>query len=371
MTRISRGVWLVLVITISLVWRKSKALTSSTVEIFTNKLLDCTKLTLRDAITERSNSSSAICKVGRIFAADAYQCHIPHVAESVYAIYDSIHAHSGQVGRKKRDNYVMLSAHADVPGNHPVGWVEDLMKLITPTSMTLLNHHFPVQSGEFPLLCQTMLKNAGCTTPIIAFKSMTVSGIDKKAWFANKKAALLLRARLGINSDLKGGGEVCILKRKSRSLSNTEAIALAQNATVIEFTGSMTLSQQANLISRCRVVFSMHGAQLANVAWMMLSGAVIEFLPWGAQSLGYYFRELYDSLELTSIQIRPPREDSNLDKLSCFEKKFVSMTAEQCAKDVECFGCAKKADYVASVQTLEMINKDVSQLLSRMDKINT
>jgi len=365
MTRMSSTVWLLFLITISsLVWRKSKALTSSNVEIFTNQVLDCTKLTLRDAISERSDKSSEVCKVGRIFAADAYQCHMPHVAEAVYAIHDSIHAHSGQGNIKNKSNYVMLSTQADVPGNHPVGWVEDLMKLITPPSMTLVNHHFPVQSTDFPSLCQAVLKHAGCTTSLIAFKSLVV---NRNAWFANKKSALFLREKVGVDSDLKGGGEVCILQRKSRSLSNTHAVAFARNATVIEFSGSMTLSQQAKLMSQCRVVFSMHGAQLANVAWMMLSGAVIEFLPWGAQGLYYYFKELYDSLELKSIQIVLPREDSNLDKLPCFQKTFMHMTAEQCAKDGKCFECAKKADYVASLQTLETINKAVAQLLSRMN----
>lgn len=363
----SRDIWLVFLLALSSILLSSakmerRDVNSSNVEIFANKLLDCTRPTLREAIYDQVDNR-VVCKVGRIFAAVAYQCHIPHVAEAVFAIYESIEAHSRSSkhsGRKKTGgDYVMLSALEYVPSDHPVGWIEDLMKLITPSSMTLLNPHFPTQKDSFPSLCQAMLKNAGCMTPLISFKSLV---INKKPWFPNKKTALNLRVKLGMPAEQHEEGEVCILKRKNRSLSNMHSIALAQNATAIEFSGSMSLSQQAQLMSRCRIVFSVHGAQLTNVAWMKLSGAVIEFLPWGTQIIGYYFKDLYDSLELKSIQIHLPREDSNLDQLPCFQK-FVHMTAEQCAKESKCFGCAKTADYVASALTLEKINKEVAQLL--------
>lgn len=338
---------------------------TSHIEILHNKLLDCARPTLHDAIFDQVDKR-AVCKVGRIFAAEPFQCHMPHVAEAVFGIYESIEAYSVRRRRKiTGGDYIMLSPVFGVPLGHPAQWVEDLMKLITPSSMTLLNHDYPTQKDAFPSLCQAILKNSGCTASLISFTSMFIS---KTSWFANKKTALKLRTKLGLSAEQHGEGKVCILKRSHRSLSNMQSIALAQNASVIEFTDSMSLSQQAQLMSNCRFVFSVHGAQLTNVAWMMLSGAVIEFLPWG-WGIGFYFKELYDSLELKSIQIILPREDSNLSKLPCFEK-FVNMTAEQCAKEPKCYECTKTADYTASNVTLEKINKDVAQLLSRMNTVN-
>jgi hypothetical protein len=295
------------------------------------------------------SSNKAVLIPGITFVSVYVELHIPHVAEYLFhaliaalklVTYNctcvNVLLHDGINSRRSQ-------------GARPVDaeWYGTLFDLWVNKVNILNPHEFSNRAGMARYTEDTasgMVDLRGADA--VQFEYMVVPVLHEK-WFHLQDECNVFRRHvwreLGFKAADLSSLDVVIIQRKVRGFVNVHEISnyfVHRNVSirVVDF-ATVHPTQQIGILAHTRLLVTMHGAALTNIAFMPRNSVVVEVLPY----LYYhdaYFRKLGISCGLHYFQHLVVRAEHHFVAANCFTK-FGNYTHRMCSRSHPCRSCMR------------------------------